>query len=87
MAPAKHAKKPAQKKPARREEKKESRRRRFKVGDRVRFKFVNRRVSGVIIEDRGMLAAGPQPLYAVRTRLDEYNESIFEMPEDELSAR
>jgi len=84
MAPAKHAKKPAQKKPAR---KKESRKRRFKVGDRVRFKFVNRRVSGVIIEDRGMLAAGPQPLYAVRTRLDEYNESIFEMPEDELSAR
>jgi len=84
MAPAKHAKKPAQKKPAR---KKESQRRRFKVGDRVRFKFVNRRVSGVIIEDRGMLAAGPQPLYAVRTRLDEYNESIFEMPEDELSAR
>jgi len=84
MAPAKHAKKPAKKKATR---KKESRRRRFKVGDRVRFKLVDRRVSGVIIEDRGMLAAGPQPLYAVRTHPDKYNESIFEMPEDELSAR
>jgi hypothetical protein len=76
MAPAKPAK-----------TKKAPRRRRFKVGDRVRFKVGTRRVSGVIIEDRGLLAAGPQPLYAVRTRLDEYNESIFEMPADELSAR
>lgn len=80
MAPAKHAKKAARKK-------KEPRKRRFKVGDRVRFKLVDRRVSGVIIEDRGLLAAGPQPLYTVRTHLDKYNESIFELPADELSAR
>lgn len=57
---------------------------RLKVGDRVRFSFGIRRLTGVIIEDRGLLAAGRRRLYGVRFRIDLGREAVIELPEDEV---
>jgi hypothetical protein len=56
----------------------------FKVGDRVAFPMVTRRVEGVIVEDRGNLGVGGRRIYAIRYRRDEWNELVTEMPVDEL---
>jgi hypothetical protein len=58
----------------------------LRVGDRVRFSFGGRRVLGTIVEDRGPLAAGGRQIFAVRAKLDLAEESVFELPADELQA-
>jgi hypothetical protein len=63
-----------------------TRARSLEVGDRVRFSFGGRRVLGTIVEDRGPLAAGGRRLFAVRAKLDLAEESVFELPADELQA-
>ena len=63
-----------------------TRARSLKVGDRVRFSFGGRRVLGTIVEDRGPLAAGGRQIFAVRAKLDLAEESVFELPADELQA-
>jgi hypothetical protein len=57
----------------------------FKVGDRVSYQHVNRRREGVIVEDRGPLGVGGRRLYAVRVRIDDWNEIVTEMPAEELT--
>jgi hypothetical protein len=57
----------------------------FKVGDRVSYQHVNRRREGVIVEDRGPLGVGGHRLYAVRVRIDEWNEIVTELPAEELT--
>jgi hypothetical protein len=59
---------------------------RLKVGDRVRFHLGGRRLVGTIIEDRGPIAAEGRRLYVVRAQLDRANESLLELPADELQA-
>jgi len=56
----------------------------LRVGDRVTFDLGGRRIVGVIIEDRGKIGAWGRRLLVVRARLDRANESVFELPADEL---
>ena len=63
-----------------------TRTRSFKVGDRVRFRFGMSRATGVIIEDRGCLGVGGRRLYAVRARIDPYNDTVLELRADEIQA-
>lgn len=62
--------------------------RKFKVGQRVRFRYVMERVSGVIIEDRGPLGVGGVQLYTVRAKIGRAVpiEIVLELPADELRA-
>ena len=60
--------------------------RRLRVGDRVRFTLGGQRIAGIIIEDRGPLAAGGRRLYVVRARIDPESDSVFELPADEVHA-
>jgi hypothetical protein len=59
---------------------------RLKVGDRVRFTLGGRRILGIIVEDRGPIAAGGRRLYVVRAQIDPASESVLELPADELHA-
>jgi hypothetical protein len=52
----------------------------------VRFKLGGRSFAGVIIEDRGAIAAGGRRLFVVRAQIDPLDESVFELPADELHA-
>jgi len=56
---------------------------RLRVGDRVRFHFVDRWLVGTIIEDRGLLAAGRR-LLRVRVRRRDADDLITELPADDL---
>jgi hypothetical protein len=58
---------------------------RLRVGDRVRFHFVDRWLVGTIIEDRGLLAAGRR-LLRVRARRRDMDDLITELPADDLRA-
>jgi hypothetical protein len=58
----------------------------MRVGDRVRFHFVDRWLVGTIIEDRGLLAPGRRRLLRVRARRRDGDDLITELPEDELRA-
>lgn len=57
----------------------------LRVGDRVSFELVGRRVDGVIVEDRGPLGKGGVRIFGVRARLASEIESVVELPADELS--
>jgi len=52
----------------------------------VSFSLGGRRFLGLIIEDRGPIAAGGRRLYVVRAQLDPVSESVLELPADELRA-
>ena len=56
----------------------------FKVGDRVRYLRVGQPVEGVIVEDRGRLGVKGERIYALRVRMDEWNEIVTELPVSEL---
>lgn len=58
----------------------------LRVGDRVSFTLVGRRVSGVIVEDRGPLGKGGIRLFSVKARLSQETETVFELPADALRA-
>jgi hypothetical protein len=58
----------------------------LRVGDRVRFHFVDRWVVGTIIEDRGNLAFGGRRLLRVCAPRTDAEDLIIELPADELRA-
>ncbi len=59
---------------------------RLRVGDRVRFHYVNRWLVGTIIEDRGLLATGRRRLWRIRVRRRDADDLITELPADDLRA-
>jgi hypothetical protein len=61
-------------------------RRKLQVGDRVSFRFGDRRVIGTVIEDRGAIGAHGVQLLAVQAPLYGSEPSIIELPVDELRA-
>ncbi len=58
----------------------------FRVGDRVRILHGFRGVIGEVVEDRGPIGWRGRRLYAVKMRLDEWNEHTTEFPEESLEA-
>jgi hypothetical protein len=58
----------------------------FHVGDRVRILHGFRGVIGEVGEDRGPIGVRGRRLYAVKMRLDEWNEHTTELPEEALEA-
>ena len=58
----------------------------FRVGDRVRILHGFRGLIGEIVEDRGPIGVRGRRLYAVKMRLDEWNEQTTELPEESLEA-
>ena len=56
------------------------------VGDRVSFEFGGRRVTGLVIEDRGNLGYQGARLLAVRVPRTDADDVIVEMTADELQA-
>jgi hypothetical protein len=56
----------------------------FKVGDRVTFLIGRRKLSGRIVEDRGRVGRDGRRLFAIRAKLDDTEESVFELPAEEL---
>lgn len=58
----------------------------FHVGDHVAFSLGNRKVRGIIVEDRGAIAAGGRRLFQVKVPLDPGEPTLFEMPLDEIEA-
>jgi hypothetical protein len=57
---------------------------RFRIGDRVRHLLLWRGAVGEIVEDRGPIGVGGRRFYAVKMKMDEWNEPTLEFPEDEL---
>ena len=58
----------------------------FRVGQPVRIKHGFRGMVGEVVEDRGPIGFRGRRLYAVKLRLDPWNESIVERPEESLEA-
>jgi hypothetical protein len=56
------------------------------VGQTVRLKHPFRGHIAEIVEDRGPLGVDGRCLYAVRPRLDTWNEDTTELPEESLEA-
>jgi hypothetical protein len=59
---------------------------RFHVGDQVRVLHGFRGAIGEVVEDRGNLGAHGERIYAVRMRMDAWNEVTTEFPEDSLES-
>lgn len=59
---------------------------RFHVGDQVRLLYTWRGVIGEVVEDRGNFGAQGERVYTVRVKLDQWNETTSEFPEDSLEA-
>lgn len=58
----------------------------FRVGDCVRIRHGFRGMIAEVVEDRGRIGVGGRRLYAVKMRLDEWNEHTTELPEESLEA-
>jgi hypothetical protein len=58
----------------------------FRVGDRVRLRHGFPGLIAEVVEDRGRIGVGGRRLYAVKLRLDEWNELVTERPEESLEA-
>ena len=56
----------------------------FQVGDRVRVDFGRRKLTGVIVEDRGAIGAQGRHLFLVDIPMDPFEPMSVELPEDEL---
>jgi hypothetical protein len=57
----------------------------FRVGDRVRFQLWNRKIDGVIVEDRGPLGVGGRRLYGIEYRHDTPPDPLYiELPGEEF---
>jgi hypothetical protein len=56
----------------------------FRVGQKVRLKNLYRGMIGEVVEDRGEIGARGRRLYAVKLRLDPWNEHTTELPEESL---
>src|SRR5437667_163481 len=58
----------------------------FRVGQRVRLQSIFRGMIAEVVEDRGNIGVGGRRLYAVKLRVDPWNEHTIELPEDSLEA-
>ena len=58
----------------------------FRVGQSVRLKHGFRGMIGEVVEDRGPIGVQGRRLYAVKLRLDPWNELTSELPEESLEA-
>jgi hypothetical protein len=58
----------------------------FRVGQHVRIKHGFPGMIGEVIEDRGPIGVRGRRLYALRLRVDPWNEHIIERPEESLEA-
>jgi hypothetical protein len=58
----------------------------FHVGDHVRIDFGKRKLSGVIVEDRGAIGVGGRHLFRVDVPMDPFDPMSIELPETELEA-
>lgn len=58
----------------------------FHVGDRVRIGFGRRKLTGVIVEDRGAIGVRGRRLYQVNVPMDPFEPMMVELPEDEMEA-
>jgi hypothetical protein len=56
----------------------------FRVGDHVRIDFGRRKLTGVIVEDRGPLGVHGRRLYQVDLPMDPSEPMSVELPEDEM---
>ena len=54
--------------------------RRYRVGDRVSFLLVQRRLTGVIVEDRGAIGVGGRSLYRVEVPMEGEEPLVGEFP-------
>ncbi len=59
---------------------------RFHVGDRVRVDLGRRKLTGVIVEDRGAIGAQGRRLFQVDIPMDPFEPMSVELPEDEMEA-
>lgn len=59
----------------------------FQVGDRVRVDFGRRKLTGVIVEDRGAIGAHGRHLFQVDFPMDPFEPMSVELPEDEMEDR
>jgi hypothetical protein len=59
---------------------------RFNVGDRVRVDLGRRKLTGVIVEDRGAIGAQGRHLFQVDIPMDPFEPMSMELPEDEIEA-
>ncbi len=58
----------------------------FRVGDRVRVDFGRRKLTGVIVEDRGAIGVQGRRLFQVDIPMDPFEPMSVELPEDEMEA-
>jgi hypothetical protein len=56
----------------------------FHVGDRVKLDFGRRKLTGVIVEDRGAIGARGRHLFRVDVPMDPFDPMTVEVPEDEI---
>lgn len=56
----------------------------FHVGDRVRIDFGRRKLTGVIVEDRGAIGVHGRRLFQVDIPMDPFEPMSVELPEDEM---
>lgn len=61
-----------------------SRRSGFRVGDRVAFNLVRRRLTGTIVEDRGPLGLNGRRLFRVEVHMDPDEPQVMTLAEDEV---
>src|SRR5437667_12049024 len=58
----------------------------FRLGDRVKVAFGRRKLTGVIVEDRGAIGAQGRHLFQVNIPMDPFEPMMVELPEDEIEA-
>ena len=58
----------------------------FHIGDRVRIDFGRRKLTGVIVEDRGAIGAQGRHLFQVDIPMDPFEPMSVELPEDEIES-
>lgn len=58
----------------------------FQVGDRVRIDLGRRKLTGVIVEDRGAIGVQGRRLFQVSIPIDPFEPMMMELPEDEMEA-
>ena len=58
----------------------------FHIGDRVSIGFGRRKLTGVIVEDRGAIGAQGRRLFQVSIPMDPFEPMMVELPEEEMEA-
>lgn len=58
----------------------------FHIGDRVQITFGRRKLTGVIVEDRGAIGVQGRHLYQVRVSMEPFEPMLVELPAGEMEA-